>query len=58
MAKKVRQSDEMADYFETLMKKRPEKDNGIIQLPMKNFITMVKLIKTEKDYEDCKWALY
>ena len=40
------------------MKKRPEKPNGLIDLPMKNFLPLVESIENEKDYEDVKFALY
>ena len=40
------------------MKKRPESKTGVIDLPLKNFRTLLDMIETEKDYEDVKFALY
>ena len=58
VSRSIKKSESIAVYFETLMKSRPDKPNGLIDLPIKNLNTMIDCIETEKDFQDVNDAIY
>ena len=41
---KIKQADSIEAFFDTLMKRRPSKENGVIDLPVKNFRALLDSI--------------
>ena len=48
----------LKEYFEDLLKRRPENKSGYIDLPKNNFKRMVKRVESEEDFLVCKDAIY
>ena len=48
----------LKEYFDDLLKRRPENKSGYIDLPKNNFTKMVKRVQSEEDFLVCKDAIY
>ena len=48
----------LKEYFEDLLKRRPENKSGYIDLPKSSFTKMAKRVESEEDFLVCQDAIY